>query len=156
MCAPQEEDAPTRSTSTEVNGYRAGLTPGNLAEFLAKGQQSTDPTAPEEQSLSEFGCRSPSRRPARETRDDVVSVATKDPCRGWGVIITLSPRFRVPQVREGEKMPRGACPFSPGRAWPVKGWARRRRRLPPSSERRGRGPTGRTGRRFVRGVSTPG
>lgn len=53
-------------------------------------------------------------------------------------------------------MPRGACPFSPGRAWPVKGGTRRTGGLPPSSERRGRGPTGRTGRRFVRGGSTPG
>jgi hypothetical protein len=48
-------------------------------------------------------------------------------------------------------MPRGACPFSPGRAWPLKGWTRRRRGLPPSMGRRGRVQTGRAGRHFDRG-----
>lgn len=50
---------PNPVTSTEANGYRAGLTPGNLKKFLAKGQQSTDLSPPGKPSLPEFGCRAP-------------------------------------------------------------------------------------------------
>lgn len=41
-CGPQKEDTTKPVTSTEVDGYRPWLTPGNLIRILAMGQSSTD------------------------------------------------------------------------------------------------------------------
>jgi hypothetical protein len=94
---------PSPITSTEVDRYRAELTPGNLTKFLAKSQQSTDLNTPEKQGLSGFGCLSPRQPPPREIRAGFAWGWTKDLCRSWNVVKTLSPRLKVPQVREEDR-----------------------------------------------------
>ena len=100
-----------------------------------------------------FGIRlsCPSTAPPRETRDDVVSVGDRGPLPRLERDQHAQPPVEGPASTRGKLIPRGACPFSPGHAWPVKGWTRRRRGLPPSMGRRGRVQTGRARRRFDRG-----
>lgn len=56
--APQKEDTHHRSRRREDDGYRSGLTPGNLDRIVAKGQSSTDLNLTKWQ--GPFGFRSPS------------------------------------------------------------------------------------------------
>jgi hypothetical protein len=97
---PQEEDAQRRSRRPRANGYRPGLTPGNLVKVLAKGQSSTDLNGAEE------------REPFGVLLSTILAVpaTTAASCGGGQETLavtgtrfsTLSPRFRVAQVR-GEK-----------------------------------------------------
>ena len=102
---PLKRRMPRPVTSTEVNGYRPGLTPRNLVKFLATGQSSTDLNGPEEREL--FGVRLPPIRTDLTMTAASFWLETGDLGRGWSVFSTLSPRFKVTQVWGNEVMPQG-------------------------------------------------
>ena len=139
ICTPQEEDTPARSRR-RFNGYQAGLTPGNLMKFLAKGQQSTDLNTPERQGLSVFGCpitsqpRSQKRDRFARLRQEIVAAAGT--CSGRSAPSQRSRKYgrrrchggqsdRLPDQQrlnsEGDTLPPGRRP------WGVGNGARRRR-----------------------------
>lgn len=97
---PQEEETRRRITSTEVDGYRSGLTPRNLLKFLAKGQQSTDPIRSEGQTPSGIRLSQYLTAPATTESGRVRLVETLDLCRGWNVSETLSTRWKIAHARE--------------------------------------------------------